>query len=179
MIFGLRDSYPLRRLVGIEIERKFLLASDRWRSLVQRQVHIEDGLVAASEDRKTRVRIIGDKATLAVKTKRVAGAREEFEYDIPMTDARRLMACCSNVTIKVRHYVQHAGLTWEIDEYDGVLKGVILAEVELSAVDQQIDLPDWIGPEVTSEPPYRKINMLRARQGYPLEEQVPGLEPVV
>jgi adenylate cyclase len=178
MIPGVRDSDLLRRLVGIEIERKFLLASDRWRSLVQRQVLIEDGLVAANEDRKTRVRIIGDKATLAVKTKRVAGAREEFEYDIPMTDARRLMTYCgSNVTVKKRHYVQHAGLTWEIDEYDGLLKGVILAEVELSAVDQQVDLPEWIGPEVTAQPPYSKINMLRARQQ--LEEEAFGPEPVM
>lgn len=180
MIFNLKDSDPSRRPVAIEIERKFLLASDRWRSLVQCSVHIQDGLLAASDGRKTRVRIIGEKSTLAVKTDRVYGAREEFEYDIPMSDARRLMSCCgSNVTVKMRHYVQHAGLTWEIDVYDGVLKGVILAEVELSAVDQEIELPDWIGPEVTSEPPYRKINMLRARQGHPPEEQVPGLEPVM
>jgi adenylate cyclase len=178
MVFNSRKFFRLRTSVGIEIERKFLLASERWRSLVQCSVHIQDGLVATSEDRKTRVRIIGDKATLAVKTGRVAGAREEFEYDIPMTDACRLMACCgSNVTVKMRHYVQHAGLTWEIDEYDGLLKGVILAEVELSAVDQHVDLPEWIGREVTEQPPYRKINMLRARQQ--LEEEVPGPEPVV
>jgi len=164
--------------VGIEIERKFLLASDRWRSLVQRKVRIEDGLVAASEDRKTRVRIIGDKATLAVKTKRVAGAREEFEYAIPMADARRLMACCgSNVTVKIRHYVQHAGFTWEIDEYDGLLTGVVLAEVELSAVDQTVNLPDWIGPEVTSQPAYSKINLLKERQL--LKQKAPSPEPVI
>lgn len=164
--------------MGIEIERKFLLASNRWRSLVQRSVHIEDGLVASSDDRKTRVRIIGDRATLAVKTGRIAGVREEFEYDIPMTDACRLMACCgSNVTVKIRHYVQHAGLTWEIDEYDGLLKGVLLAEVELSAVDQPIDLPDWIGREVTSQASYRKTNLLRARQMG--EEHASGGELVI
>lgn len=166
--------------MGIEIERKFLLASDRWRVLVQRSVHIQDGLISASDDRKTRVRIIGEQATLAVKTKRVAGVREEFEYDIPMTDASRLMLCCGdNVTVKTRHYVQHAGMTWEIDEYDGLLTGVILAEVELSAADQQIDLPEWIGAEVTLDAPYRKINMLRARQGLPQEEQAAVHEPVV
>lgn len=164
--------------MGIEIERKFLLASNRWRSLVQRSVHIQDGLVASSDDRKTRVRINGDKATLAVKTGRIAGVREEFEYDIPMTDACSLMACCgSNVTVKIRHYVQHNGLTWEIDEYDGLLKGVILAEVELSAVDQAIELPDWIGREVTSQDRYRKINLLRARQVG--EEYAPGGELVI
>lgn len=111
------------------------------------------------------MRIIDDRATLAVKTKRVAGVREEFEYDIPMTDATSLMACCGgNVTVKTRHYVQHAGLMWEIDEYDGLLTGVVLAEVELSAADQQIDLLEWIGAEVKLDVPYRKINMLRARR---------------
>ena len=69
--------------MGIEIERKFLLASDRWRSLVQRSVHIQDGLVAASEDRKTRVRIIGEKATLAVKTRRVPGPVRNSNMTFP------------------------------------------------------------------------------------------------
>jgi CYTH domain-containing protein len=58
----------------------------------------------------------------------------------------------------------HEGLTWEIDEYDGILKGVVLAEVELDAIDQLIDMPSWIGREVTAQAPYRKINMLRERQ---------------
>ena len=58
----------------------------------------------------------------------------------------------------------HGGLTWEIDEYDGILKGIVMAEVELDAIDQLIDMPGWIGPEVTAQAPYRKINMLQARQ---------------
>jgi CYTH domain-containing protein len=152
--------------MGIEIERKFLVASEKWRSLVQRSEHIRDGLIAASDDRKTRVRIIGERATLAVKTKRVNGLREEFEYDIPMADAERLLECCGNSILqKVRHYIECNSLLWEVDEYEGILTGVILAEVELDSVDQSIDLPEWIGRKVTSEPPYSKINMLRSRQG--------------
>lgn len=150
--------------MGTEIERKFLLASDRWRTLVQRSDYIRDGLLSASEDRKTRVRIIGTRATLAVKTKRIAGRRDEFEYEIPLTDAERLLECCGgNALAKTRHYIPYGDLTWEIDEYDGLLKGMILAEIEVATIDQPIEIPDWIGREVTLQPSYRKINMLRAR----------------
>lgn len=149
----------------VEIERKFLLASDGWRRLVERSDYIRDGLIAVSDERKTRVRIIGERATLTVKTKRVAGSRFEFEYDIPLADAELMLESCeSNTIAKHRHYVPHGGLVWEIDEYDGVLKGVVLAEVELSAIDQPLDIPSWIGHEVTAEAPYRKLNMLQARR---------------
>lgn len=149
----------------VEIERKFLLASDGWRRLVERTDYIRDGLVAVSDERKTRVRIIGDRATLAVKTKRVQGSRFEFEYDIPLADAELMLESCGSSTIsKHRHYVSIGGLVWEIDEYDGLLKGVVLAEVELASIDQPLDIPPWIGHEVTAEAPYRKLNMLQARQ---------------
>jgi adenylate cyclase len=149
----------------IEIERKFLLASDSWRTLVDRSEHIRDGLIAVTDDRKTRVRIIGSRATLTVKTRRAAGSRYEFEYDIPMDDAKLMLASCgSNAIAERRHCVPPGDLVWELDEYEGLLKGVVLAEVELTAVDQPVDMPSWIGKVVTAEAPYRKQNMLHARQ---------------
>ena len=149
----------------VEIERKFLLASEGWRREVHRSDYIRDGLVASSDERKARVRIIGERATLTVKSQRVAGSRYEFEYDIQLEDAELILSSCgNNATAKRRHYVLHGGLTWEIDEYDGILKGIVMAEVELDAIDQLIDMPGWIGPEVTAQAPYRKINMLQARQ---------------
>lgn len=155
--------------MGIEIERKFLPASERWRALVQRQELIRDGLVAASDDRKTRVRIAGARATLAVKTKRIGGRRHEFEYEIPVPDAERLMECCgTKVLEKVRHYIPIGELVWEVDEYRGLLQGVILAEVELTAIDQRLDIPEWIGREVTADPSYSKINMLKAASQWPV-----------
>ena len=107
----------------VEIERKFLLASEGWRREVHHSEYIRDGLVAISDGRKTRVRIIGERATLTVKTNRIAGSRFEFEYDIPLEDAELMLASCgTNATAKRRHYVLHGGLTWEIDEYEGILK---------------------------------------------------------
>lgn len=156
--------------MGIEIERKFLTASERWRALVQRREIIRDGLVAASDDRKTRVRIVGARATLAVKTKRIGGQRHEFEYEIPVPDAERLMECCGpKVLEKVRHYIPVGEVVWEVDEYRGLLQGVILAEVELTAIHQRLDIPEWIGQEVTTDPSYRKINMLRATSRWPID----------
>jgi len=72
--------------------------------------------------------------------------------------------CGENALSKVRHYVPHGTLVWEIDEYEGMLKGVVLAEVELTSMDQPITPPGWIGREVTSDEQFRKGNMLRARQ---------------
>ena len=148
----------------IEIERKFLLASDRWRTLVQRSEIIQDGLVSMTEERKTRVRIMGGRATLTVKTRRIEGRRFEFEYDIPLADAELMLGSCgNNVLVKRRHYVPLGGLTWEIDEYEGPLRGVVMAEIELDDFHQPFEIPDWIGREVTAEESYRKHVMLRER----------------
>jgi CYTH domain-containing protein len=150
----------------IEIERKFLLASEDWRLSVERSDIIRDGLISSDEERKVRVRIAGARATLTVKTKRVAGARQEFEYEIPFTDAERLMVTCGDVIEKVRHYVRHGSLVWEIDEYRGVLAGVIIAEVELTRVDEVVDLPPWVAQEITEQEEWRKRNMIRLRGGF-------------
>jgi adenylate cyclase len=151
--------------VAIEIERKFLLASERWKTFVQRSEHIREGLIAATDQRKTRVRIAADRGTIAIKIKLSAGHRSEFEYDIPLSDAEDLLASfVGNVTEKVRHYVKSGALTWEIDEYQGDLKGVVLAEVELGSVDQPVNLPDWFGREVTGQLAYSKGNLVEARR---------------
>jgi CYTH domain-containing protein len=71
--------------------------------------------------------------------------------------------CDGNVLDKVRHFVSHVGNTWQVDVYEGLLEGVVLAEIELTDADQKLTLPDWIGAEVTSDPRYRKINMVAAR----------------
>jgi adenylate cyclase len=71
--------------------------------------------------------------------------------------------CDGHVLDKVRHFVSHAGATWQVDVYDGILNGVVLAEIELERADQKLELPDWIGKEVTGDPSYRKVNLLAQR----------------
>lgn len=150
--------------MAIEIERKFLVASERWREHVAGTQTLKDGLVARDDDAKVRVRSYGERATLTVKSRRVGMRREEFEYDIPHADAEALFRLCGDhVLEKTRHFVPWHGCTWEIDVYHGLLDGVVIAEVELPSETSPLVLPDWIGAEVTADPRYKKVNMLRER----------------
>jgi CYTH domain-containing protein len=141
-----------------EIERKFLVAGEGWREAAVRCERLVDGLLATSKGRKVRVRLYEDRATLTIKTGKKGRLRLEFEYDIPRVDAEHLMAreCGASVVAKTRHFVPHEGFTWEVDVYEGVLQGVVLAEVELASVDQDPPRPAWVGREVTEDPAFRK-----------------------
>lgn len=152
--------------MAIEIERKFLLAGDGWRKLAVRQERLRDGLLAATADRKVRVRIYDAKATLTVKAKAGGIHNAEYEYEIPRADAEELLAqhCDDNLLTKIRHYVPYKGFMWEIDVYEGLLAGVVLAEVEIPRDDTDVPLPPWIGAEVTGQPDYKKINLQMARR---------------
>lgn len=160
----------LRRLaddtdMGLEIERKFLVANEGWKTAVTRSVRIRDGLIANNKGNKARVRIADDVATIALKSRRRGQVRTEFEYAIPYADAEEMLRtmCDGNVLDKVRHFVSHAGSNWYVDVYEGVLDGVVMAEIELTDAGQEFALPHWIGAEVTSDPRYRKINMIADR----------------
>ena len=156
--------------MALEIERKFLVADERWRMQTVRSERLVDGLLATSKGRKVRVRLYADRATIAIKTRKKGRVRFEFEYEIPMGDARHMLAteCGRSVLAKTRHFVPHAGYTWEVDEYEAPLAGVVLAEVELTADDEQPPLPPWVGLEVTEDPAFRKTRLFadRARQGF-------------
>ena len=151
--------------MALEIERKFLVANDGWKSAIARSVRIRDGLIANNNGQKARVRIADDVATIALKSrKRDLIVRDEFEYSIPLSDAEEILRimCDGNVLYKTRYFVLHASNIWQVDVYEGLLDGVVLPEIELTNVDQTLMLPDWIGAEVTSDPSFRKINMLAA-----------------
>jgi CYTH domain-containing protein len=149
---------------SVEIERKFLVPNDEWRQSAVRSVSIRDGLIAVYGDRKVRVRISGDTASIAIKGPRVGIARPEFEYEVPIADAERMLStlCQDDTLEKQRFFVEDAGATWSVDVYGGLLQGVIIAEIELMQESQDLVLPCWIGKEVTGDPFYKKINM-RAR----------------
>jgi CYTH domain-containing protein len=151
--------------MAIEIERKFLVVNDGWKNSVVRRVKIRDGLIANNKGHKARVRIADDVATIALKSRKRGLVRTEFEYAIPYSDAQEILRimCDGNVIDKVRYFVPYASNIWQVDVYEGLLGGVILAEIELTDVDQKLKLPGWIGEEVSADPKYRKINMVAAR----------------
>ena len=149
-----------------EIERKFLVVGDGWRADVVRSERLCDGLVAASDGRKVRVRLYEGRATLTVKSRQRRGCRAEFEYEIPLDEAHEMLAAhCHPGTIeKTRHHVPFGGFHWEVDVYEGLLAGIVLAEVELDRIDREVPIPDWAGEEVTGRPEYKKRAMLAARR---------------
>lgn len=150
----------------IEIERKFLLANDHWRALVRHSTRLRDGILAFYDGRKIRIRFYDDKATLTVKGPRKGLSRHEFEYEIPASDGLILLQqhCKGEVVEKTRHHISYHGHEWTVDEYHGLLDGVIVAEVELPREDTPVDLPAWVGKEVTGVEKYRKVNMVKARK---------------
>ena len=148
--------------MGIEIERKFLLANDAWRGQGQPTL-MRQGYLVADPVRTVRVRIEGERAVLTIKGKTTGAARGEWEYDIPIADATELLdGLCEQPQVeKIRHRIEHAGHTWEVDEFLGLNAGLVVAEIELGAEDEAFEKPDWIGVEVTGDKRYYNSSLIR------------------
>ncbi|GAK68718.1 hypothetical protein RRU01S_02_00460 [Agrobacterium rubi TR3 = NBRC 13261] len=139
-----------------EIERKFLVADESWREEIVTRTRFRQGYIVSLEDRSVRVRIKGeDAATLTIKVGVGVLVRDEYEYDIPVADAEELLSSAPGVIIeKIRYTVEHEGFVWEVDVFDGLYRGLTVAEVELNAETDQPALPAWIGDEVTGDHRY-------------------------
>ncbi|WP_320198135.1 CYTH domain-containing protein [Agrobacterium sp. rho-13.3] len=139
-----------------EIERKFLVRSDSWRGEITSQTPFRQGYIVSLEDRSVRVRIKGDDAaTLTIKIGASSLMRDEYEYDIAVADAQELLSTSLGIVIeKTRFTVDHEGFVWEIDVFEGLYSGLIVAEVELNSETDQPALPAWLGPEVTGDRRY-------------------------
>jgi adenylate cyclase len=148
--------------MAIEIERKFLVIGEGWRAQVARRQRMAQGylndpgaLREGREQASMRIRVAGQNAWLNLKSRVIGPSRQEFEYAIPLADAEALLALCVGGRIeKTRHYIEHAGLIFEVDEFEGENAGLIVAEVELPSEDFAFEHPDWLGTEVTHEPRY-------------------------
>lgn len=145
-----------------EIERKFLVRGDEWRSHASGQLYCQ-GYISAEVGKTVRVRIVGECGFLTIKGPTSGLSRSEFEYPIPVEDAQELLeTLCDRPWIqKTRYQIEQAGLVWEIDEFAGENSGLILAEVELTDSNQAIALPNWIGEEVSHDPRYFNANLAK------------------
>jgi CYTH domain-containing protein len=145
-----------------EIERKFLVKGDSWRKLGVGSVYCQ-GYIATQKAVTVRVRIANNKGYLTIKGASVNYSRSEFEYEIPVADAQEMLdtLCDRPLIEKVRYKIEWGGLIWEVDEFAGENQGLILAEVELSDEAQQIELPEWIGEEVSTNPKYFNSNLAK------------------
>lgn len=143
--------------MGIEIERKFLVTGDAWRTAEGEG--LRQAYLNRDKQRTVRVRIAGrcghERAWLTIKGVSVGATRSEFEYEIPVDDARELLALADGPAIeKIRRRIEHDGHVWEVDEFFGANAGLVVAEVELTDEGQVLSLPAWVGREVTDDPRY-------------------------
>ena len=151
--------------MAIEIERKFLVTGDAWREAAHEVVPMAQGYIndlgamdRGEQNASVRVRIQGDAAFLNLKSRELGRSRQEFDYAIPVDDARALLALCvGGVIDKRRHLVRHAGHLWEVDEFLGDNAGLVVAEIELSSADEAFVLPPWAAREVTDQARYYNL----------------------
>ena len=134
-----------------EIERKFLVSGTGWKAAAERSVSIHQCYLARTDSAAIRVRIVDDsKAYLTIKSAVAGSTRDEFEYDIPVEDARHLVTLRTGLLLeKRRYYVPLAGAMWEVDVFEGAHEGLVIAELELAHADAAFEHPDWLGDEVT------------------------------
>ena len=148
----------------MEIERKYLVTSDSYKQMAVARYHICQGYISREKTGTVRIRITDDKAYLTIKGKPAAGhfARYEWEKEIDVQEAKELMHLCQGTIIdKTRWIVPAAedGLKWEVDEFHGKHEGLTIAEIELTSEEQEVEKPDFVGEDVTSDPRYYNANM--------------------
>jgi adenylate cyclase len=154
--------------MGIEIERKFLLKNDNWKSLVTKTCVIKQGYLQSgletSQKSSVRIRISNQQANINIKSVELRMIRQEYEYEIPLADGEQMLSSlCGEVIIeKTRHYVPYASHLWEVDVFAGENTGLQMAEIELDSVDESFEIPDWIAEEVTNDERYYNIHLLKA-----------------
>ncbi len=148
--------------MGIEIERKFLVTGDAWRHSAEGTLY-RQGYLSLEKERVVRIRVINHQGYLTIKSTSKGASRAEFEYSIPHKDAEYMLEhlCKKPLIEKKRYLIKNGGLTWEVDEFLNDNEGLILAEVELHSEDQAIELPSWIGKEVTGDPKYYNSNLIK------------------
>lgn len=134
-----------------EKERKFLVRQELLPRM-ERSIPVIQTYLSTDPGRTVRVRIAGNNAYLTIKGAPTGITRPEFEYRIPAEDARELFRLAVSAPVeKVRHEIHVGGKKWEIDVFEGMNKGLVLAEIELNREDEEFVLPEWAGQEVTGD----------------------------
>jgi adenylate cyclase len=146
----------------LEIERKYLMKSMDWKSeVIQSVSNIKQAYLFENHNYSVRIRVRADQAFLTIKMGKGV-TRNEFEYLIPVSDAEEMIEKAALLCLeKDRYVLNHKGKDWEIDVFKGKYEGLVLAEIELRDEHDEIDLPSWIGEEVTNDPAYLNVNLFK------------------
>ncbi|MEI6874199.1 MAG: CYTH domain-containing protein [Spirochaetota bacterium] len=148
--------------MAVEIERKFTVDMTRLR-FGDSGTRVTQGYLSSAKGRTVRVRVEDDEATLTIKGPSEGNARSEFEYTIPLADAREMLdkLCEGPLIDKTRHRLRFAGRLWEIDVFHGDNEGLVVAEVEIESADAVVELPDWVQGEVSHDRRYFNSNLAK------------------
>lgn len=147
-----------------EIERKFLVTSEEFKSLALSKTHIKQGYLCSVPERTVRIRIDGNKAFITIKGigNSSGASRFEWEKEIPLKDAEALLTICEpGIIDKIRYKVKADNHFFEVDEFKGENEGLVVAEIELKAEDENFDKPTWLGTEVTGKVQYYNSMLMK------------------
>jgi adenylate cyclase len=147
----------------VEIERKFLVKDDSWRSDVESQARVVQGYLANGDNATVRVRVKGNAAYLTIKGATSGISRMEYEYPIPVEDAWVMLRDLPVLPVvdKTRYRVRSGGHLWDLDLFARENEGLVMAEVELESEDEAFEMPEWAGEEVTGDARYYNVNLAR------------------
>ena len=148
--------------MGIEIERKFLMNPEKWEHLEKPVGEFyRQGYLLTDPTKTIRVRQTLEQGFLTIKGISVGATRKEYEYEIPLEEAKELLDQFSGAELsKIRYKIRVGNHVWEIDEFSGKNAGLIVAEIELTSEDEDFEIPDWIGREVTGAEKYYNSNLV-------------------
>ena len=133
----------------LEIERKFMVLNNDFKLDAYETIDIKQGYIFSTPSKVLRIRIASDYSKIAIKFGEDI-VRHEYEYQIPTNDAENLLKICKgDIIIKKRYLIKNENLTWEVDEFLGQNKGLVIAEIELNNEKEKFLRPDWIGEEVS------------------------------
>ena len=148
----------------IEIERKFLIVSDKYKELAYKKTRILQGFLNTHKERTVRVRIKGEKAFITIKgiSNSKGTTRFEWEKEISLKEAGQLIELCEpNLIEKIRYEIKVGNHIFEVDEFSAENKGLIIAEIELSEENESFEKPNWLGKEVTGDVRYYNSQLSR------------------
>jgi adenylate cyclase len=161
--FQLILSLPLQKKMATETERKFLVKGE-FRHLAAGELKITQAYLSVDPSKTIRIRITDDKAYITIKS-RIAGksiSRNEWEFPVPVSDAREMMKIClEGLIVKTRYLIPSGRHTIEVDVFHDKNEGLVIAEIELSSEDEKFEIPEWLGEEVTGNPSYYNSNLIK------------------
>lgn len=149
--------------MAIEIEHKFLIKTDDWKNHISKSTQYKQGYLTSDKKRSIRIRTSNDTAWLNIKSATIGTHRQEYEYQIPLSEGIEILntLCEKPIIEKTRHLVSYKQHLWEIDVFEGDNLGLIVAEIELSKIGENFCTPSWAGTEVTDDLRYYNNNLCK------------------